>query len=184
MGRIIMLEDFKRQRSADRAFRLWRRFFPEQPSWNARTAWQDVADGVLLAFGSETPEAQKAMEDMIMVCLGLGHGGDFQAQALDTLCRLLNGYFYLIDQARFEIMARVDWVDRPAGARKPILDLARDPSTYEPAAMAEIPAPRPAHPGYDEDCHGKGMERAVLVRKAIPEAIRRMRSRLERPTGR
>ncbi len=183
MGRVVLIEDFKRQKLADRAFRTWRRFFPEHPSWNAGTAWKDVSDAVLLAFGAETPEAQTALHDLIMVCQERGRGEDFEAQAFESFCRLLNGYFYLMDQARFEIMARLGWVDRSEGTRKPILDLARHPFIYEPAAMADLPVPRLDHPGYDEDRQGNGMERAVIVRKAVPEAIRRMKSRLERRTG-
>lgn len=183
MGRVVALQDFKRQKLADRAFRTWRRLFSEHPSWNADTAWKDVSDAVLLSFGLEKPEAQTALHDLITVCQERGHGEDFEAQAFESFCHLLNGYFYLMDQARFEIMARLGWVGRSEGTRRPILDLAQDPFIYEPAAMADLPVLRPDHPGYDEDRLGNGMERAVIVRKALPEAIRRMELRLERHTG-
>lgn len=178
MGDVVSLEGYKYRKLADRAFRLCRWLFPGQGLWNASTTWKDLPGSVLLAFASESDEAQTALYDFIMVCQGLGHGEAFESQDLDTLCRLLNGYFYLIDQARFEIMARLGWVDRPAAAKKPLLEAACDRTIYDTAALAETPAPLPAHPGYEEDRLGAGMERPVLVRKAVPEAIRLFRETL------
>ncbi len=178
MADVISLNHFKSRRLAHRAFRLWRRFFPGEGLWNEGTAWKDLPGAVLLAFASESDQAQTALYDFIMVCQGLGNSEAFESQDLDTLCRLLNGYFYLIDQARFEVMARLGWVERPAAGAKPLLEAACDPTIYETAALAETPPPRPAHPEYEEDRLGIGMERPVLVRKAVPEAIRRFREAL------
>jgi len=111
-----------------------------------------------------------------MVCQGTGQGEDFVAQKIDTLCRLLNGYFYLVDLARFEVMARLGWIERIPALEKPLVDLAGDPLSYETEALMETPPLRPLHPGYDEDRLRTGMERPVLARKAVPEALRRFRA--------
>ncbi len=178
MGDIVFLRHIKRQRLAERAFRLWRRFFPAQGLWNENTSWKDLPNTVLLAFASESDDAQTALHDFIMVCQNLGHGQALPSQDWHTLCRLLDGYFYLIDQARFEIMARLGWVERSAAAQRPLIDIACDSSIYGTGALVETPALRPDHPEYGQDRAGTGMERAVLVRKAIPEAIRRFRAAL------
>ncbi|ROQ93202.1 hypothetical protein [Desulfosoma caldarium] len=181
MDNVVFLDQMRRQKLASRAFRLWRRLFSGDHPWNEKTRWQDLTHSMLLRFASEDQNAQKALYDLIMVTQGLGDGDHFTSVNLETLCRLLNGYFYLTDQARFEIMARLDWVQRSPRMERPILDMACDPSIYETEALWEIPPLCPRHPEYEKDWMTKGMERSVLVRKAIPQALQQLRAMAQNP---
>ncbi|WP_445893473.1 hypothetical protein [Desulfosoma sp.] len=176
VNHVVFLDCWRRRKLAHAAFRLWRRYFSQHPLWNEKTRWKDLSHSVLLRFASEHTDAQRALFDLIMVCQELGHADDGQSLDLETLCRLFNGYFYLMNQAQCEIMARLAWVQRSLRMEKPLVDLACDPFIYETKALLEIPAPCPKHPGYEEYRRSQGMERAVVVRKAIGQALRHLRA--------
>lgn len=176
VNHVVFLDSWKRRKLAHEAFRLWRRYFSQHPLWNEKTRWKDLSHSVLLCFASEHTYAQRALFDLIMVCQGLGLGDDSQSLDLETLCRLFNGYFYLMNQAQCEIMARLAWVQRSPRMEKPLVDVACDPSIYETEALLEIPAPSPKHPGYEEYRTSQGMERAVVVLKAFPQALRHLQA--------
>lgn len=179
MGNLISLAAHKRILLAHKAFRLCRSYFPHDGLWRDTTSWMDLPDPIVLAFASEDHNAQAALYDVIMVCQECGRGDDFKAQKMDKLCHLLNGYFYLVDLARFEIMARLDWVERFAPLEKPLIDLASAPWSYEPEALLENPPLRPLHPGYAQGEQETTMDRTVTTRKAVPEALQRFRAKIQ-----
>ncbi len=109
----------------------------------------------------------------------LGNGHDFETQAFDRLSILLNAYFFITDQARFECMRRLGWLETIPRADKPIIEVVMESGTYDYAALLEAPEPTPTHPAYEEDCQSRGIDRSALVRKHAPEAIRQFKQRVQ-----
>jgi hypothetical protein len=130
-------------------------------------------------FCEENPTSKHGFYDLIMSSQRLGVGHEFEAQSYDRLTKLMNAYFFIIDQARFECMRRLGWLDRVPRGERPIIEVVMDSDTYDYGGLLEAPEPKPAHPAYDEDMRTGGIDRAALVRRSFPEAIRLFKAKLE-----
>lgn len=174
---ILSLESHKRKKAAERGFMEWNRLFQSVAEFHESTKWADLPDAVVLFFCEESPESRHSFYDLIMRTHRLGNGADFEAQPYDRLATFLNAYFFIMDQARFECMRRLGWLETIPRADKSIIQVVMDPETYEHATLLETPEPTPAHPGFEEDVQSRGIDRAAAVRKHAPEAIRRFREK-------
>ncbi len=179
MAEIVCLESHKNRKAAERGFREWRRIFRSITDFDEHTRWSDLPDEIVLFFCEEGPESKHAFYDLLMRSHRLGNGHDFETQAFDRLSTLLNAYFFIVDQARFECMRRLGWLDTIPRVDKPIIEVVMDSGTYDYAALLEAPEPTPAHPAYEEDCQSRGIDRSALVRKHTPEAKRLFKERVK-----
>ena len=178
MDALVSLASQKARRAAKRGFREWRRLFSSVAEFDEHTRWADLPDGALLFFVEESRESQHSFYDLLMSSHRLGSGYDFETQPFDRLTRLLNAYFFITDQARFECMRRLGWLDTIPRADHSIIDVVMDATTLEYASLMETPAPTPLHPAYAEDLESRGIDRAALVRKYTIEAIQSFRNRV------
>jgi hypothetical protein len=178
MADIISLESHKNRSAANRGFREWRRLFGSLTDFHEHTKWADLPDEIILFFCEEGPESTHAFYDLLLRAHRLGTGQDFEAWAFDRFSTLMNGYFFILDQARFECMRRLGWIETIPRGDRSIIDLVMDSGTYEYAAQLEVPAPSSTHPAYEEDRRSRGIDRPALVRKHTPEAIRQFKERL------
>jgi hypothetical protein len=179
MAEIICLESHKNRKAAERGFREWRRIFRSITDFDEHTRWADLPDEIILFFCEAGPESKHAFCDLLMRSHHLGTGHDFETQDFDRLTVLMNAYFFINDQARFECMRRLGWLARVPRADQPIIEVVMDSGTYDYAALLETPEPTPAHPAYEEDCQSRGIDRSALVRKHTPEAIRQFKIRVQ-----
>lgn len=171
MGKVVSLASHKYRKAADRGFDGWQRLFSSITSFDENTRWPDLPDKVILFCCEETPESKHSLYALIMGAHRLGSAYDFEAQPFDRLSTLLNVYFFITDQARFECMRRLGWVEVVPRGDKPIIEVVMAAATYEYASLLETPAPTPLHPCYSEDARSNGMDRAALVRRYAPQAI-------------
>jgi hypothetical protein len=171
MGEVVSFSSHRNKQAAERGFREWRRLFKSITDFNENTKWDDLPDEVVLFFCEEKRDSRLGFYDLIMGSHRLGNGCDFEMQPYDRLAMLMNAYFLILDQARFECMRRLGWLETVPRAEKPIIEVVMDPATYECAALLETPAPTPDHPAYEEDAQSRGIDRAALVRKHTPAAI-------------
>jgi hypothetical protein len=132
----------------------------------------------LLFFVEESRESRHGFYDLLMSSHRLGNGYEFEMQPFERLTMLLNAYFFVTDQARFECMRRLGWLDTIPRADRSIIDVVMDTATFEYASFLETPPPTPLHPGYAEDAESRGIDRATLVRKQTVEAIRVFKERV------
>lgn len=177
------MESRRRRKAADRGFMEWRRLFRSIMGFDQHTRWADLPDKVLMFFCEEGLESKHALYDLIMRSNQLGTGHDFETQEIDKLTVLMNAYFFITDQARFECMRRLGWIKSIPGWERSIIDLVIDPTSYGYAVQFLIPEPAPEHPAYEEYCRSGGIDRAAIVRKHLPEAIRLFKSRLRRESS-
>jgi len=171
MGGVVSLQSHRIKRVAERGFREWRRLFQSVTAFDENTRWADLPDEVILFFCEESPESRNGFYDLLM---SVHHGGDaheFESQPFDRLTTLLNAYFFITDQARFECMRRLGWIESIPRGDWSIIEVVMDSQTYEYTSLMETPAPTPRHPAYEEDLRNRGTDRAALVRKYTSEAL-------------
>ncbi|HBZ54158.1 MAG TPA: hypothetical protein DEO88_02030 [Syntrophobacteraceae bacterium] len=179
MADIVCLESHKNKKAAERGFTEWRRIFRSIADFDGHTKWSDLPDEVILFFCEEGPESKHAFYDLLMRSHRLGDGHDLENQAFERLSILLNAYFFITDQARFECMRRLGWLETIPQAGKSIIEVVMESGTYDYGTLLEAPEPTPAHPTFEEDRQSRGIDRSALVRKHTPEAIRQFNDRLQ-----
>jgi hypothetical protein len=178
MGAVVSLASQKAKKAAERGFREWKRLFSSVADFDEHTRWADLPDEVILFFVEESRESQHGFYDLLMSSHRLGNGYDFEMQPFERLTMLLNAFFFVTDQTRFECMRRLGWLDTIPRADRSIIDVVMDAATFEYALLLETPPPTPLHPAYAEDVESRGIDRAALVRKHTVEAIRSFRERV------
>ncbi|HOI95548.1 MAG TPA: hypothetical protein PK250_12655 [Syntrophobacter fumaroxidans] len=180
MAEILCFASHNKRKTAQRGFKEWRRIFGSAFHFDENTRWADLPDEVILFLCEESPERKNSLYDLLMSAHCGGSGRDFEAQAFDRLTGLLNAYFLISDQARFECMRRLGWLERIIRENQSIIEIVMDAGSYEYSSAFEVPEPTPTHPAYEEDLQSRGMDRPALVRKFIPEALRLFKERVKR----
>jgi len=175
MGEVVCFASHKNKKAADKSFNEWKRLFASITCFDEQTRWADLPDEIILFFGEETPASRNSFYDLIMNANRLGSGDDFESQPFERLSTLLNVYFFITDQARFECMRRLGWLETIPKADKPLIEVVMDPASYDYASLLETPVPTPLHPCYDQDAQMKGLDRAALVRRYAPQAIEQLK---------
>ncbi len=171
MPKVVSFASHKFRKAADRGFGEWQRRFSSITFFDEHTRWTDLPDEVILFFCEETPASKHSLYGLIMNAQQLGSAHDFETQPFDRLSTLLNVYFFITDQVRFECMRRLGWVEVVPKGDQPIIEVAMTAATYDYASLLETPAPTPVHPCHAEDVRSNGMDRAALVRRYAPRAV-------------
>lgn len=182
MGRVISFAAHRNKAAAASSFTEWKRRFASIMRFDEHTKWADLPDEVILFLCEESPASKHSFYDLIMNSNRLGSGHEFELQPFERLYTLLNVYFLITDQARFECMRRLGWLGTIPGGDKSLIELVLDPASYDYASLLETPAPTPMHPCYQKDLRCKGLDRAALVRRFAPQAIERFRAKLRKET--
>ncbi|MBA4394499.1 MAG: hypothetical protein C0407_13180 [Desulfobacca sp.] len=177
MGKIISLEAQKNQKAAKRGFREWQRRFRSLPLLDENTKWSDLPDEVILFLAEDDDEGRKIIHDLLMGTLGLGSGYEFESLPSEKLLPLLDVYFILIDQVRFECMRRLDWVQEIPLGNQPIIPLIRAYSQGSNPFLAEPPQLARQHPAYPVYSQLSEIEQRVFIRKIIPEAVQQFKEK-------
>lgn len=183
MGKVVSMEVHKRTKAAQKGLKEWTRVFSSIADLDENTLWSDLTDEAVLYFCEETEESKRRLHDLIMSSRCLGCGCDLECQQPERVATLLNAYFFITDQARFECMRRLGWVSSIPRGDQPIIQSVIQSDSYSYADLMETPPPTPAHPSYEEDLRGNGLDRAALVRKVSPDAVRLFKENHGRKTS-
>lgn len=180
MSKIISLEAQRNQRAAKRGFREWQRRFRTLPILNEKTRWSDLPDDLILFLAEDDEEGRGLFHDLLMGALGLGSGYEFETLPSEKLLPLLDVYFILIDQVRFECMRRLDWVqDIPLGNQS-IITLIREYGPGVNLALVDPPKLAQQHPAYPDYSQLSEIEQRIFIRKLIPEAVEQFKAKIEK----
>jgi hypothetical protein len=179
MSKIVSLESFKNQKAAQKGFIRWRKQFKSLPCLNERTCWADFPDDVIFFLAEDEAGSRQLLYDLLMGSLGLGSGLEFESLPAEKLLPLLDIYFLLIDQVRFECMRRLGWVEEIPYGDHPLITLIQDCSRGHYNTLTAAPGLSPDHPDYPEYARLSKLDQGVFVRKAIPEAIRIFKKKIE-----
>jgi len=181
MEKVVSLESVRNRKAAQRGFRQWRQKFKHLTAFDENTRWADLPDEVLFFLADDEAGSKYFLYDLIMGVLGLGNGMDFESLPSEKLLPLLDVYFLLIDQVRFECMRRLGWIEEiPFGDLSLIL-IIRNHGHGQFSPLASPPKLSSQHPYYPLYVGLSDMEKGVFVRKSIPEAIQAFKEKIGKP---
>jgi len=179
MGKVIPIGALKDQKAVKRGFREWRKRFPSIPVLDASTCFADLPDGVILFLAEDHENSRRLMYDLIMGACELGSGYEFEALPADKLMPLLDIYFILIDQVRFECMRRLGWIEEISMGEKSIIQTIKDAGQGLHPALLKLPMITSKHPAYEDLFKGQEMDHRALIRKYIPDAVKQFKRKIE-----
>ncbi|MBI4763922.1 MAG: hypothetical protein HY787_04880 [Deltaproteobacteria bacterium] len=179
MSKIISLESLKNHKAAKRGFREWQRRFKALPILDEHSLWSDLPDELILFLAEDDEGGREMIHDLLMGSLGLGNGYEFESLPSEKLIPLLDAYFILIDQVRFECLRRLGWITKIPLADKSIIELIREYQKGVLTPLTETSELTPNHPGYPEYVLLNEIEKRTFIRRTIPEAVRQFSAKLK-----
>jgi hypothetical protein len=180
MNKIVSLESIRNQKAAKRGFLQWRRKFKNLNFLDENTRWSDLPDEVLFFLADDEAGSRQFLYDLLMGVLDLGSGFEFESLPSEKLLPLLDIYFLLIDQVRFECMRRLGWIEEIPFGDKPLIALVQNYSQGNYNALTAPPKLSRQHPSYPLYAGLSEMEKGVFVRRNIPEAIQAFKERINK----
>ncbi len=178
MEKTVSLKSHKMKKAALRGFREWKRLLPSLSYLDENTRLLDLPDELVLFFCEDTPKSRVLIYDLLMGIYGLGSGYEFESLPPETVSALLDPFFLITDQIRFECLRRLNWTRPSPAAAKPIVELVLDIQDKIPPEFLEVPQVTPQHPAYLLLRPNSLMEQAVLIRRLLPEAISQFRENI------
>lgn len=179
MAEVIDLERFRAKVAADQGFRTWLARFQEQ--FGPETRLRDLSPATLLYLASPGEENLFVFFDLIMGVRGLGGSARFRLDDLDfpTKLKIMDTALALVDRVRFELMRRLGWVEEDIpGGEASLIQLVQQAWGRETDFTLEVPSLSGDHPEYAAYARLNPMDRAVFIRRLIPQAVAAFRERL------
>jgi len=164
--------DLKRRlvaRAAGRALRNWRKRFNEEFAVDMTFSSISMSTLAFLSLGKE--DAAFYFYDLIMNIRGMGSGFEFNVLKPAGKMLVTDQYLFLLDQARYESMKRVGWLQSRPGEGFTIVELIEDFDLVAPSIQAEIPILSPSHPRYHEFSELGVLEKESFIRGLIPAVL-------------
>ena len=169
MAVILDLQQQRRHLLAKRGFETWTRRFSD--SFDEETCLEDLSDTTLRTLIQSEEASSMLLYGLIMGFMGLGKGAKFFDLASRTRMEVMDTSLFLLDQLRFEVMRRLGWVEPSPVFHVPLLDLVERFSMVYSGMKNHTPELLKSHPRYREYREAFEGDRAVFVRRLIPDAI-------------
>jgi hypothetical protein len=169
MSEVIDLRRRLIARAAERALRNWRKRFNEE--FSVDMTFSDISMRTLsfLALGKE--DSAFYFYDLIMNIQGMGSGFEFNVLRPASKMLVTDQYLFLLDQARYECMQRLGWLEERPGEHVPIVELIENFDVVAPSIQAEIPTLSSTHPRYNEFAELGVIEKESFIRGLIPDVL-------------
>ena len=175
-GEVISLDQARKDKEAMAAFGRWLRRVGYTPSYAERLA--DLPPAVLAELADLGHQATLALYDVVLGVRGLGPGEDYPDLEPRVKLEALDGFLFLVDQVRFELMARLGWLEPPGAREHSIMEMARDYRQIAANAGQKPLKLTEAYPSYEQVRRRLEMEPEAVVRSVIPQALTAFKSQL------
>ncbi len=169
MAEVLDMQQQRQRLAASRGFAGWSRRFPA--SYDQTTSVADLSDTVLRALMEGGDHASLLLYELIMGVMKLGKGTNFDGLASPIKLEVIDKALFLLDQLRFEVMRRLNWVSPSSFATVPMVDLIENFRTTYASMKNHTPSLLEHHPRYTEYQKLFEADRAAFVRRLIPDAL-------------
>ncbi|MBN2418980.1 MAG: hypothetical protein JXL81_06315 [Deltaproteobacteria bacterium] len=150
--------------------------------WNSRfgcffdisTRMEQIPDKALAFLAEGTQKSAVYYYDIIMSIKGLGPGSGFDELSPAYKMAVIDIHLFLLDRVRYEYMKRLGWIDCYAGEEYSIFEQIRAFNDLAPDIQARPPVLSRSHPQYMEYMSKNLFEKDEIIRKLIPEALKKL----------
>ncbi|MFH1136954.1 MAG: hypothetical protein V1816_12840 [Pseudomonadota bacterium] len=169
MSKVIELAAFAHNRAVERARRNWVKKFPDKLT--ASTKLGDLSDRTLITMARLGEEMMTVIYELVMAVLDLGPGGKFEFLPTEPKLKVLDASLFLIDQLRWECLARLGWIHGFAAEKHPIVELVLDFEKIRKNFTPRFPSLVESHPNYPEFRFRQNIDGEAMIRSMIPAAL-------------
>ena len=169
MDKVVDIKEFHTRKAAGRARDKWSAFFPEELT--NQTRLDDLTDATIMALARLDEQVTAMLYGVIMAVLDLGTTTKFQYMRGEPKIRVLDTNLFFIDQIRWELMRRLNWVDGFAGQTYPLVELIMDCQRIKVSFAPPYPELQLSHPEYERFARHRDTEGEAIVRGLIPAAL-------------
>ncbi|MCF8032662.1 MAG: hypothetical protein K9K66_06765 [Desulfarculaceae bacterium] len=175
-SQVISLDQARRDKEAMAAFGRWQRRIGHTPAHDERLC--DLPPAALAELAELGHQATLALYDVVLGVRGLGPGEVYPDLEPRAKLEALDAFLFLVDQVRFELMARLGWLEPPGPRESSIMEMARD---YRQIAAG--PGQKPlklteVYPSYEQVRRRLHREPEAVVRSVIPQALTAFKDQL------
>jgi hypothetical protein len=169
VAEILDMQQQRRRLAARRGFAAWSRRF--SGSFDEHTSLEDLDDTTLRALIQGGDDASLLLNGLVLGVMKLGKGTCFDDLESPVKLKIMDIALFLLDQLRFEVMRRLDWVEPTPFVAVPIVHLIENFALTYAATKNHTPQLLGNHPRYREYEEVFEADRAVFVRRLVPEAL-------------
>lgn len=171
MAKVVDLNTYRMESAEVRGFSPWKKRFGE--AYDRHTKLAGLSDRTLRFLATPGEESAAAFYELIMGVLDLGPGTKFSYLDQKTQMAVVDIHLFLSDQARFEMMRRLGWVDLFITCDLPLMALVLNCEKMKTESRDTPPRLSSDHPGYGEYAQLTVRDRESFIRRLLPEALER-----------
>ena len=176
MTKIVDIQAYRTKVIAQRAFDPWKKRFGE--SFAVDTRLSDLSDTVLYFLAQPGDNTPVAYYEVIMGILDLGPAAKFNYLPNRDQIRVVDIHLFLVDQIRFEIMRRLEWLVGLPCEKYGLVEMVQDFETIKSGCKGLFPELAPAHPDYPAYARLPHSEKESFIRRMLRDALDSFKNRL------
>jgi len=169
MSKVVDIKVYSLDRALRRGLPRWQAHFKEVLTTKTRLC--DFSDQTLLTLANLQGNSSFVLQDLILGFQGYGTGMKFQYLDAKSKMEVLDVFFYMADQFRWECMRRLGWVKGFAAEEYPLVELILNYKEIKKEFSPKYPQLTEHHPNYAEFIRNRQFEGEAIVRRLIPIAL-------------
>jgi hypothetical protein len=169
MKKIVDLQEYRDQALKRKCFGAWEKRFRENFSLTTRLG--DISDQTIYRLAYPGNESSQAFYELIMGALEMGSAAGFGYLKDYNKMKVVDTHLFLVDNIRFELMRRLNWVSRFATQDEPLIVLVQQTEMIKKRYQGQIPELSPTHPEYENYRNQISRDREALIRRLLPSAL-------------
>lgn len=169
MDKIVRLDEYRAKAIEKKAFGSWEKRFGI--AFGASTRFNDLDDATLYALAQPGDESSEAFYELIMGALELGNTAEFHYLPNAEQMKVVEVHLFLADQARFEMMRRLEWLEALPCEDLSLVELVLNHATLQAASRSNPPELKTNHPAYQQYQSMVPGDKQVFIRQLLTEAL-------------
>jgi hypothetical protein len=178
MTKVVHLNTYRTKAIEQRAFAPWYKRFGELYGPKARVS--DLSAATLYFLACPGEESALAYYEFIMGIQSKGPAVKFYYLNKNEQVTIMDIHLFLADQVRFEMMRRLNWLDRFPGESYTLLEMVLNFDRIKVGCSAtslELAQTHPEYSSFTGLVHG---DKEVFVRRLLPQALETFKDLLDK----
>lgn len=177
MTKIVNLQTYRNKALGQRSFGPWQKRFGE--NYGIHTRLSDLSEKTLYYLALPGDNSSNAFYEFIMGVLDLGPAPKFHYLENKDQLMVVDIHLFLADQVRFELMRRLEWLQRFSAENTTLLEMVQKSEELKVASKDAPPVLAETHPEYNDYQKLARGDKEVFIRRLLQEALEVFKKRIE-----
>ena len=177
MADIVNLRSYQTKVAEKKGFSPWHKRFGEV--YSRKTTLSDLSEKTLYLLACPGEENAVAFYELIMGILGIGKAFKFYYLEQTEQMIVMDIHLFLADQVRFEMMRRLEWINRLPCGKQSIFEMVQSFEKVKVRAEGKPPELSESHPDFVAYKEASDMDKEVFIRRMFPEALEAFKKKIK-----